>query len=117
MVDLKVHFAFLVCFINLWQRATSPEQLLLNVLQYQAKVQCRSSQQTCSVKKKKNFINFTTKHLRWSLFFNKVAGLRLILIKLQVYFEDDLRRTASISVNSNNLGNGSKELCCNYSNF
>ena len=38
----------------------------------------RSSHQRCSLKKVflKNFIKFTGKHLCWSLFFNKVSGLR-----------------------------------------
>ena len=39
----------------------------------------RSSHQRCSVNKAvyKNFAKFAGKHLCWSLFFNKVAGLRL----------------------------------------
>ena len=38
----------------------------------------RSSHQRCSVRKGvlRNFTKFTGKHLRQSLFFNKVAGLR-----------------------------------------
>ena len=38
----------------------------------------RGSHRRCSVKKGvfKNFRNFTGKHLCWSLFFNKVAGVR-----------------------------------------
>ena len=38
----------------------------------------RSSHQRCSIKKAvlRNFTKFTRKHLRQSLFFNKVAGLR-----------------------------------------
>ena len=38
----------------------------------------RSSHQRCSLKKVflKNFTKFTGKHLCWSLFFNKVSGLR-----------------------------------------
>ena len=41
----------------------------------------RSSHRRCSVKKVvlKNFANFTGKHLCWSIFFNKVAGLTPIL--------------------------------------
>ena len=37
----------------------------------------RSSHRRCSIKQGvlKNFIKFTGKHLCWSLFFNKVAGL------------------------------------------
>ena len=40
--------------------------------------QVRSSHQRCSTKKGvlRNFTKFTRKHLRQSLFFNKVAGLR-----------------------------------------
>ena len=44
----------------------------------------RSSHQRCSLKKVffKNFTKFTGKHLCWSLFFNKVSGLRpAILLK------------------------------------
>ena len=39
---------------------------------------CRSSHQRCSMKKNvlRNSAKFTGKHLCWSLFFNKVAGLR-----------------------------------------
>ena len=38
----------------------------------------RSSHQSCSVKKGvlKNLVKFIGKHLCWSLFYNKVAGLR-----------------------------------------
>ena len=41
-------------------------------------VQGRSSHQRCSIQKGvlKDFAKFTGKHLRQSLFFNKVAGLR-----------------------------------------
>ena len=41
-------------------------------------LQYRSSHQRCSVKKGvlRNFTKFTGKHLRQSLFFNKIAGLR-----------------------------------------
>ena len=40
----------------------------------------RNSHRRCSVKKGvlKNFAKFTGKHLCQSLFFNKVAGLRLL---------------------------------------
>ena len=43
----------------------------------QSSVYCRSSHRRCSVKKGflKNFAKFTRKHLCWSLFLNKVAGL------------------------------------------
>ena len=54
----------------------------------------RSSHQRCSVRKGglRNFTKFTGKHLRQSLFFNKVASLRpAILLKKetlpQVFFE------------------------------
>ena len=43
-----------------------------------ATITFRSSRRRCSIKKgvHKNFTKFTGKHLRQSLFFNKVAGLR-----------------------------------------
>ena len=45
-------------------------------------VPCRSSRQRCSVRKGvlRNFTKFTGKHLCQSLFFNKVAGLRLVTL-------------------------------------
>ena len=45
-------------------------------------VPCRSSHERCSVRKcvLRNFTKFTGKHLCQSLFFNKVAGLRLVTV-------------------------------------
>ena len=39
---------------------------------------CRNSHQRCSLKKVflKNFTKFSGRHLCWSLFFNKVSGMR-----------------------------------------
>ena len=33
----------------------------------------------------KNFVNFTGKHLCWSIFFNKVAGLRCFPVKFEKF--------------------------------
>ena len=55
----------------------------------------RSSQQRCSVKKGvlKNFVKLTGKHLYQSLFFNKVAGLKLWHRCFPVNFAKFLRTT------------------------
>ena len=55
----------------------------------------RSSQQRCPVKKGvlKNFVKLTGKHLYQSLFFNKVAGLKLWHRCFPVNFAKFLRRT------------------------
>ena len=72
---------------------TKTEEILHGKLQFLCIVSChtyffekqkfyvRSSQRRCSVKKDvlRNFAKFTGKHLYRSLFFNKVAGLRLLL--------------------------------------
>ena len=53
-------------------------QRFINVIQLQVETS-RSSYQRCSVKKGilRNFVKFTGRYLFQSLFFNKVAGLRL----------------------------------------
>ena len=52
----------------------------------------RSSHQTCSIKKGvlRNFAKFTGKHLRQSLFFNKITGL-----SLQLYLKESLAQVLS----------------------
>ena len=63
----------------------------------------RSSQLMCSRKKPflKNFAKLTRKHLCWSLFFNKIAGLGLVtLLKKRLrhrcFFTKYLQATTSI---------------------
>ena len=52
-------------------------------------MKCRNSHRRCSVRKGvlRNFAKFTGKHLCQSLFFNKVAGLSMLMIKLCAIFK------------------------------
>ena len=58
---------------NLWNKTESLKPWITQMLW-----RCRSSHQSCSMKKGvlRNFAKFTGNHLCQSLFFNKVAGLR-----------------------------------------
>ena len=63
---------------------TNIKILLMTLLFFlKFKISDKSSQQRCSAKKGvlKNFAKFTGKHLRQSLFFNKVAGAAWKFIK------------------------------------
>ena len=66
---------------RLFQRKSSEKRLNIVMIKEQSKQEVtyiyRSSHRRCSVKKDvfRNFTKFTGKHLRQSLFFNKVAGL------------------------------------------
>ena len=68
--------------------------------------QFRSSHGGCSVRKNalRNFAKFTGKHLCQSLFFNKVAGLRLIVYKdRNSFFKALLKRDNSFTIHHTNF--------------
>ena len=97
------------CFFPSFRSYNNPEFRLfgkLRILKFSKSKRCRSSHRRCSIKIDvlKNFANFTGKHLCQSLFFNKVAGLKIVaqVFSCEVcrnfpntFFAENLRKTTS----------------------